>query len=101
MVVLFFGFLWCFKQAVSENTYLKQKIFAELERYCPPHCILASSSSMINLNLIGERTKSQNRIVGTHFFRYLCFVLLLVLVSNLALMFAFDAVKLISCHSWR
>ncbi|KAK6260266.1 hypothetical protein SCA6_014740 [Theobroma cacao] len=55
-------------EAVSENTYLKQKIFAELERYCPPHCILASSSSMINLNLIGERTKSQNRIVGTHFF---------------------------------
>ncbi|KAK8718123.1 hypothetical protein V6N13_045369 [Hibiscus sabdariffa] len=55
-------------EAVSENIYLKQRIFAELESYCPPHCILASSSSMINLNLICERKELQNRIVGTHFF---------------------------------
>ncbi|XP_022727847.1 glyoxysomal fatty acid beta-oxidation multifunctional protein MFP-a-like isoform X2 [Durio zibethinus] len=55
-------------RAVSENTDLKLGIFAELETYCPPYCILASSSSMVNLNLIGERTKSQYRIVGTHFF---------------------------------
>ncbi|XVF32798.1 hypothetical protein REPUB_Repub17cG0113700 [Reevesia pubescens] len=55
-------------EAVSENTYLKQRIFAEIESYCQPHCILASSSSMINLNFISERAKFQNRIVGTHFF---------------------------------
>ncbi|KAK8509824.1 hypothetical protein V6N13_093668 [Hibiscus sabdariffa] len=55
-------------EAVGENIYLKQRIFAELESYCPPHCILASSSSMINLNLISERKELQNRIVGTHFF---------------------------------
>ncbi|KAE8100494.1 hypothetical protein FH972_018390 [Carpinus fangiana] len=52
-----------------ENVSLKQQIFADLEKYCPPHCILASNTSIIDLSLIGERTKSQDRIVGAHFFR--------------------------------
>ncbi|KAE8098677.1 hypothetical protein FH972_016721 [Carpinus fangiana] len=51
-----------------ENVSLKQQIFADLEKYCPPHCILASNTSTIHLSLIGERTKSQYRIVGAHFF---------------------------------
>ncbi|XP_062175586.1 peroxisomal fatty acid beta-oxidation multifunctional protein MFP2 [Alnus glutinosa] len=55
-------------EAVIENVSLKQQIFADLEKYCQPHCILASNTSTIDLNLIGERTKSQDRIVGAHFF---------------------------------
>ncbi|KAK7292259.1 hypothetical protein RIF29_08037 [Crotalaria pallida] len=55
-------------EAVIENVSLKQQIFADLEKSCPPHCILASNTSTIDLNLIGERTKSQDRIVGAHFF---------------------------------
>ncbi|KAG6664262.1 glyoxysomal fatty acid beta-oxidation multifunctional protein MFP-a-like isoform X1 [Carya illinoinensis] len=55
-------------EAVIENLSLKQQIFADLEKYCPPHCILASNTSTIDLNLIGEKTRSQNRIVGAHFF---------------------------------
>ncbi|GMI80114.1 MULTIFUNCTIONAL PROTEIN 2, multifunctional protein 2 [Hibiscus trionum] len=55
-------------EAVIENVSLKQQIFADLEKYCPPHCILASNTSTIDLNLIGQRTKSQDRIVGAHFF---------------------------------
>ncbi|KAH7573552.1 hypothetical protein JRO89_XS03G0170400 [Xanthoceras sorbifolium] len=55
-------------EAVIENISLKQQIFADLEKYCPPHCVLASNTSTIDLNLIGERTKSQDRIVGAHFF---------------------------------
>lgn len=55
-------------EAVIENVSLKQQIFADLEKYCPPHCILASNTSTIDLNLIGERTKSQDRIIGAHFF---------------------------------
>ncbi|GAY35865.1 hypothetical protein CUMW_019050 [Citrus unshiu] len=54
--------------AVIENVSLKQQIFADLEKYCPPHCILASNTSTIDLNLIGERTYSKDRIVGAHFF---------------------------------
>ncbi|OAY81349.1 Glyoxysomal fatty acid beta-oxidation multifunctional protein MFP-a [Ananas comosus] len=55
-------------EAVIENVSLKQQIFADLEKYCSPHCILATNTSTIDLNLIGERTKSQDRIVGAHFF---------------------------------
>lgn len=55
-------------EAVVENVQLKQQIFAELEQHCPSHCILATNTSTIDLNLIGEKTNSQDRIVGTHFF---------------------------------
>ncbi|CAK9145592.1 unnamed protein product [Ilex paraguariensis] len=55
-------------EAVIENVSLKQQIFSDLEKYCPPHCILASNTSTIDLNLIGERTRSHDRIIGAHFF---------------------------------
>ncbi|KAJ8623622.1 hypothetical protein MRB53_032151 [Persea americana] len=55
-------------EAVIENVPLKQQVFADLETYCPPHCILASNTSTIDINLIGETTKSHDRIVGAHFF---------------------------------
>ncbi|XP_058077096.1 peroxisomal fatty acid beta-oxidation multifunctional protein MFP2-like [Magnolia sinica] len=55
-------------EAVIENVSLKQQIFADLEKCCPPHCILASNTSTIDLNLVGKRTKSHDRIVGAHFF---------------------------------
>ncbi|THG03548.1 hypothetical protein TEA_012206 [Camellia sinensis var. sinensis] len=55
-------------EAVIENASLKQQIFSDLEKYCPPHCILASNTSTIDLNLIGEKTRSHDRIIGAHFF---------------------------------
>ncbi|KAF8034350.1 hypothetical protein BT93_C0600 [Corymbia citriodora subsp. variegata] len=55
-------------EAVIENVSLKQAIFSEIEKICPPHCILATNTSSIDLNIIGERTSSQDRIVGAHFF---------------------------------
>ncbi|XP_019151408.1 PREDICTED: peroxisomal fatty acid beta-oxidation multifunctional protein AIM1-like [Ipomoea nil] len=55
-------------EAVIENVPLKQKIFSDIEKACPPHCILASNTSTIDLNIIGEKTRSQDRIIGAHFF---------------------------------
>nr|XP_027115992.1 glyoxysomal fatty acid beta-oxidation multifunctional protein MFP-a-like [Coffea arabica] len=55
-------------EAVIENVSLKQQIFADLEKYCPSHCILASNTSTIDLDLIGEKTRSHDRIIGAHFF---------------------------------
>eukprot|EP00262_Sarcandra_glabra_P015137 TRINITY_DN459_c1_g1_i2.p1 TRINITY_DN459_c1_g1~~TRINITY_DN459_c1_g1_i2.p1 ORF type:complete len:721 (+),score=149.52 TRINITY_DN459_c1_g1_i2:112-2274(+) len=55
-------------EAVIEKVPLKQSIFSELEKVCPPHCILATNTSTIDLNIIGESTRSQDRIVGAHFF---------------------------------
>ncbi|KAL9242347.1 hypothetical protein vseg_016357 [Gypsophila vaccaria] len=55
-------------EAVIENVPLKQKIFSDLEKICPPHCILATNTSTIDLNVVGEKTSSQDRIIGAHFF---------------------------------
>ncbi|MFS7916828.1 putative isomerase, 3-hydroxyacyl-CoA dehydrogenase, Enoyl-CoA hydratase [Helianthus anomalus] len=55
-------------EAVIENAQLKQKIFSEIEKVCPPHCILATNTSTIDLNLVGEKLRSQDRVVGAHFF---------------------------------
>ncbi|KAJ3669495.1 hypothetical protein LUZ60_011445 [Juncus effusus] len=55
-------------EAVIENVSLKQQIFSDLEKYCGPNCILATNTSTIDLNLIGEKTRSQDRIIGSHFF---------------------------------
>ncbi|KNA09415.1 hypothetical protein SOVF_153790 [Spinacia oleracea] len=55
-------------EAVVEKVSLKQTIFSDLEKACPPHCILATNTSTIDLNVVGERTNSQERIVGAHFF---------------------------------
>ncbi|KAI9119211.1 hypothetical protein K1719_009886 [Acacia pycnantha] len=55
-------------EAVIENVSLKQNIFKDLENICPPHCILATNTSTIDLNIVGEKTSSQDRIVGAHFF---------------------------------
>ncbi|CAL5393290.1 unnamed protein product [Camellia sinensis] len=56
-------------EAVIENVSLKPQIFSDLEKYCPPHCILPSNTSTIDLNLIGEKTRSHDGIIGAHFFR--------------------------------
>uniref|UniRef100_A0A5B7A497 Putative Enoyl-CoA hydratase/isomerase family n=1 Tax=Davidia involucrata TaxID=16924 RepID=A0A5B7A497_DAVIN len=55
-------------EAVIEKVPLKQTIFSEIEKACPPHCILATNTSTIDLNIVGEKTRSQDRIVGAHFF---------------------------------
>ncbi|KAJ0090227.1 hypothetical protein Patl1_13270 [Pistacia atlantica] len=55
-------------EAVIESVPLKQKIFSEIEKACPPHCILATNTSSIDLNIVGAKTSSQDRIIGAHFF---------------------------------
>ncbi|KAK7855142.1 peroxisomal fatty acid beta-oxidation multifunctional protein aim1 [Quercus suber] len=49
-------------EAVIESVPLKQKIFSEIEKACPAHCILATNTSTIDLNIVGEKTSSQDRI---------------------------------------
>jgi len=55
-------------EAVIEDIGLKQRIFADLESSCSPNCILATNTSTIDIELVGEKTRSQDRIVGAHFF---------------------------------
>lgn len=55
-------------EAALEDIPLKQKIFAELESVTSNKCILASNTSTIDIEQIGLKTKSADRIVGLHFF---------------------------------
>ncbi len=55
-------------EAVIENIDLKQGVFVDLEKAVRPDCILASNTSTIDLEVIGAKTKAQDRILGTHFF---------------------------------
>eukprot|EP01027_Heterolobosea_sp_BB2_P018891 GEZU01026545.1.p1 GENE.GEZU01026545.1~~GEZU01026545.1.p1 ORF type:complete len:1032 (+),score=419.91 GEZU01026545.1:603-3698(+) len=55
-------------EAVLEQVPLKQQIFADLEKYCSPQCILATNTSTIDIELVGEKTRAHERIIGLHFF---------------------------------
>ena len=55
-------------EAVIENLQLKQTIFADLEKRCPPHAILATNTSTIDIDDIAKLTKAQDRVVGLHYF---------------------------------
>ncbi|KAM0944410.1 putative 3-hydroxyacyl-CoA dehydrogenase, Isomerase, Enoyl-CoA hydratase [Dioscorea sansibarensis] len=55
-------------EAVIEKVPLKQSIFADLEKACSPQCIFATNTSTIDLSIVGQKTSSQDRIIGAHFF---------------------------------
>ena len=55
-------------EAVVENVDLKQQVFEDLEKATRDDCILATNTSTIDIKVVGQRTKAQDRILGTHFF---------------------------------
>lgn len=55
-------------EAVIEDISLKQRIFVDLEKACNSDCILSTNTSTIDIDLIGAKTRSADRIVGAHFF---------------------------------
>eukprot|EP00245_Coleochaete_scutata_P000953 TRINITY_DN11176_c0_g1_i2.p1 TRINITY_DN11176_c0_g1~~TRINITY_DN11176_c0_g1_i2.p1 ORF type:complete len:589 (+),score=127.43 TRINITY_DN11176_c0_g1_i2:90-1856(+) len=63
-----FGMVDLVIEAVIESIPLKQQIFSELEKVCSPQCVLSSNTSTIDLNVVGAKTSSQDRIIGAHFF---------------------------------
>jgi 3-hydroxybutyryl-CoA dehydrogenase len=55
-------------EAATENIDLKLNIFQQLDRFCPPHCILATNTSSISITRIGSYTKRPGQVIGMHFF---------------------------------
>jgi enoyl-CoA hydratase/3-hydroxyacyl-CoA dehydrogenase len=55
-------------EAVIEDIGLKQRIFADLEAACAPHCILATNTSTIDIELVGAKLKV--RCWGCHMCHY-------------------------------
>lgn len=55
-------------EAIFENTQAKQQLFADLERRAKPDALLATNTSSIPLEEIGEALARPERLVGLHFF---------------------------------
>jgi 3-hydroxybutyryl-CoA dehydrogenase len=55
-------------EAVLEILDVKRKVFADLDKFAPPHAILATNSSAIVSSLIADTTKRPSKVVNLHFF---------------------------------
>jgi 3-hydroxybutyryl-CoA dehydrogenase len=55
-------------EAITENQALKNETFANLDRICPPHAVLASNTSSCNITAMAAATKRPARVLGLHFF---------------------------------
>jgi 3-hydroxyacyl-CoA dehydrogenase / enoyl-CoA hydratase / 3-hydroxybutyryl-CoA epimerase len=55
-------------EAVVENLEIKRKIFGDAEAKAKPDAILATNTSSIELERIGEGLKNPSRLIGLHFF---------------------------------
>jgi 3-hydroxybutyryl-CoA dehydrogenase len=71
-------------EAVLENLNLKKKTFAELDRVCPGHAILATNTSCLSVMDIAAQTNRPDRVLGTHFFYPAPLMTLLEIVRTIA-----------------
>jgi 3-hydroxybutyryl-CoA dehydrogenase len=55
-------------EAVPEDLDLKKETFAELDRVCPDHTVLATNTSSLPVMDLAVATRRSNRVLGFHFF---------------------------------
>lgn len=55
-------------EAIIENVDLKRKVFAELDKICPPSTVLATNTSVLSVIDIAAATKRPDKVLGLHFF---------------------------------
>ncbi len=55
-------------EAIVERLEPKKECFARLDRFCPPHAILATNSSTLGNSLIAPATKRPEKCVNMHYF---------------------------------
>lgn len=70
-------------EAVVENMDLKKKIFADLDRICPPHAVLATNTSCLSVTEIAMATKRPDQVIGMHFFNPVPVMKLLEVVTTI------------------
>ncbi|MBA7622507.1 3-hydroxybutyryl-CoA dehydrogenase [subsurface metagenome] len=71
-------------EAVVENMDLKKKIFAELDKTCPQHAILASNTSALSIIEIATATSRLDKVLGLHFMNPVPIMRLLEIVQTIA-----------------
>ncbi|MFN3928111.1 MAG: 3-hydroxyacyl-CoA dehydrogenase family protein, partial [Thermoflexus sp.] len=70
-------------EAVIEEMNTKKGVFAELDRICPPHAILASNTSSLSITELGSVTRRPEKVIGFHFFNPVPVMPLLEIVVGL------------------
>lgn len=71
-------------EAVNENMGLKKDIFAELDKVCPNHAILASNTSSLSIIDMASVTNRPEKILGLHFMNPVPLMKLLEIVKSIA-----------------
>ncbi|HEX6060171.1 MAG TPA: 3-hydroxybutyryl-CoA dehydrogenase [Gemmatimonadaceae bacterium] len=71
-------------EAATENTELKFRLFADLDRLAPEGAILASNTSSISITEIGARTKRPELVIGMHFMNPVPVMQLVEVIRGLA-----------------
>ena len=71
-------------EAASENMELKKSIFAEMDRICPKHAILATNTSCLSIIDMAMATSRPDKVVGLHFFNPAPVMKLLEVVRTIA-----------------
>ncbi|WP_395649776.1 3-hydroxyacyl-CoA dehydrogenase NAD-binding domain-containing protein [Brevundimonas sp.] len=55
-------------EAVFEDMELKKSIFALLDKATPPHAILGTNTSSLDIDQIASATSRPDKVIGAHFF---------------------------------
>jgi 3-hydroxybutyryl-CoA dehydrogenase len=55
-------------EAISEDLDRKRRLFADLDRRCPPHVVLASNTSSFMPSLLAAGIRHPERLLVTHYF---------------------------------
>lgn len=71
-------------EAVNENLDLKKEIFAELDKVCPDHAILASNTSSLSIIDMASATNRPEKVLGLHFMNPVPLMKLLEIVKSIA-----------------
>lgn len=71
-------------EAIIENTDIKKKLFADLEKIVSSECILATNTSSLSVASIASACKNQERVIGIHFFNPAPLMPLVEIIPGLA-----------------
>jgi 3-hydroxybutyryl-CoA dehydrogenase len=54
-------------EAATENSEIKKKIFANIDNFAKPNCILATNTSSISIGELAAATQRPSKVIGMHF----------------------------------
>ncbi|MDR2132342.1 MAG: 3-hydroxyacyl-CoA dehydrogenase family protein [Clostridiales Family XIII bacterium] len=55
-------------ETILENLEIKRRVFAQLDKFAPPHAILATNSSYLVSSKIADVTSRPDKVLNMHFF---------------------------------